>query len=154
MPLAIKPSGTAVHLSFPVQNEKGENIEVSKALYFTTHYNEQGKLVEITNPLSLKFTGDDKEAMGYIQRGKHIYTIPVTKGQYEAMLQEVAKNQECNINMSQTIMPPEASDAIMHSELKQIQSKLKRHVSINNEVPKIAPKMLKTSSQQQYYDRT
>ncbi|HJD64426.1 MAG TPA: Sca4 family protein [Rickettsia endosymbiont of Sericostoma sp.] len=54
LPLAIKPSGTAVHLSFPVQNEKGENIEVSKALYFTTHYNEQGKLVEITNPLSLK----------------------------------------------------------------------------------------------------
>lgn len=154
LPLAIKPSGTAVHLSFPVQNEKGENIEVSKALYFTTHYNEQGKLVEITNPLSLKFTGDDKDAIGYIQRGKNIYTIPVTKGQYESMMQEVAKNKGCNINMSQTIMPPEASDVIMHDELKQIQNKLKRHVNINNEVPKIAPKMLKTSSQQQYYDRT
>lgn len=154
LPLTIKPSGTAVHLSFPIQNEKGENIEASKALYFTTHYNEQGKLVEITNPLSLKFTGDDKDVIGYIQRGKNIYTIPVTKGQYESMMQEVAKNKGCNINMSQTIMPPEASDAIMHSELKQIQSKLKRHVSINNEVPKIAPKMLKTSSQQQYYDRT
>ncbi|WP_375333941.1 Sca4 family protein [Candidatus Tisiphia endosymbiont of Xenochironomus xenolabis] len=154
LPLAIKPSGTAVHLSFPVQNEKGENIEVSKALYFTTHYNEQGKLVEITNPLSLKFTGDDKDAIGYIQRGKNIYTIPVTKGQYESMMQEVAKNKGCNINISQTIMPPEASDVIMHDELKQIQNKLKRHVNINNEVPKIAPKMLKTSSQQQYYDRT
>jgi 120 KDa Rickettsia surface antigen/LepB N-terminal domain len=154
LPLAIKPSGTAVHLSFPVQNEKGENIEVSKALYFTTHYNEQGTLVEITNPLSLKFTGDNKDAIGYIQRGKNIYTIPVTKGQYESMMQEVTKNKGCNINISQTIMPPEASDVIMHDELKQIQNKLKRHVNINNEVPKIAPKMLKTSSQQQYYDRT
>ncbi|WP_425362829.1 Sca4 family protein [Candidatus Tisiphia endosymbiont of Hybos culiciformis] len=152
LPLTIKPSGTAVHLSFPVQNEKGENIEVSKALYFTTHYNEQGKLVEITNPLSLKFTGNDKDAIGYIQRGKHIYTVPVTKGQYETMLQEVAKNQGCNINMSQTIIPPEASDSIMHnSELKQIQNNLKRHIT--NAPPKIVPPMPKTSPQQQNRDR-
>ncbi|MCC8398710.1 MAG: Sca4 family protein [Rickettsia endosymbiont of Labidopullus appendiculatus] len=154
LPLTIKPSDTAVHLSFPVQNEKGENIETSKALYFTTHYNEQGKLVEITNPLSLKFTGDDKDSIGYIQRGKNIYTIPVTKGQYESMMQEVVKNKGCNINLSQTIIPPEASDSIMHDELKQIQSKLKRHVNTNNEPPKIAPKMPRTSSQQQYRDRT
>ncbi|MDN3031246.1 MAG: Sca4 family protein [Candidatus Tisiphia sp.] len=152
LPLAIKPSGTAVHLSFPVQNEKGENIEVSKALYFTTHYNEQGKLVEITNPLSLKFTSDDKNAMGYIQRGKHIYTIPVTKGQYEAMLQEVAKNQGCNINISQTI-PSEASDLLIHnSELKQIQSNLKHHIT--NTPTKIISSMPKTSSQQQIRNRT
>jgi hypothetical protein len=78
----------------------------------------------------------------------------VTKGQYEAMMQEVARNKGCNINMSQTIIPPEASDSIMHGELKQIQSKLKRHVNTNNESPKIAPKMPKTSSQQQYYDMT
>ncbi|WP_250311784.1 Sca4 family protein [Rickettsia endosymbiont of Oedothorax gibbosus] len=152
LPLAIKPSGTAVHLSFPVQNEKGENIEVSKALYFTTHYNEQGKLVEITNPLSLKFTGDDKDAIGYIQRGKHIYTIPVTKGQYEAMLQEVAKNQGCSINISQTISS-EASDLLIHnSELKQIQSNLKRHIT--NTPTKIISSMPKTSSQQQIRNRT
>ncbi|WP_341757118.1 MULTISPECIES: Sca4 family protein [unclassified Candidatus Tisiphia] len=151
LPLAIKPPGTAVHFSFPVQNEKGENIEASKALYFTTHYNEQGKLVEITNPLSLKFTDDDKDAIGYIQRGDNIYTIPVTKGQYEAMLQEVAKNQGCAINMSQTIIPPDASDSIMHnSELKQIQNNLKRHIT--NAPPKIVPPP-KTSSQQLNHDR-
>lgn len=154
LPLTIKPSATAVHLSFPVQNEKGENVEVSKALYFTTHYNEQGKLVEITNPLSLKFTNDDKDAIGYIQRGENIYTIPVTKGQYETMMQEVSRNNGCNINMSQTIMPPEASDSIIHGELKQIQSRLKRHVNVNNELPKIAPKIPKISSQQQCHDRT
>ncbi len=151
LPLTLKPSNTAVHLSFPVQNEKGENIEASKALYFTTHYNEQGKLVEITNPLSLKFIGDDKDAIGYIQRGKHIYTIPVTKGQYETMLQEVAKNQGCNINMSQTITPPEASDSIMHDELKQIQSNLKPHIT--NAPPKIVSPMPKKSTQQQNRDR-
>ncbi|MFU7502288.1 MAG: Sca4 family protein [Candidatus Tisiphia sp.] len=122
----MKPSSTAVHLSFPVQNEKGENIASSKALYFTVHYNEQGKLVEITNPLSLKFAGDDKDAIGYIQRGNNIYTIPVAKGQYEAMVQEVAKNKEGNINMSQAIIPLKASDSI--GELTQIQSSLKHHV--------------------------
>ncbi|MDD9334469.1 MAG: Sca4 family protein [Rickettsiaceae bacterium] len=153
LPLTIKPSSTAVHLSFPVQNEKGENIASSKALYFTAHYNEQGKLVEITNPLSLKFAGDDKDAIGYIQRGNNIYTIPVTKGQYEAMVQEVAKNKECNINMSQAIIPLEASDSI--GELTQIQSSLKHHV--NNTPPETntaVSKAQNTLSRQQQRNRT
>ncbi|WP_341748231.1 Sca4 family protein [Candidatus Tisiphia endosymbiont of Dascillus cervinus] len=153
LPLTIKPSSTAVHLSFPVQNEKGENIASSKALYFTAHYNEQGKLVEITNPLSLKFAGDDKDAIGYIQRGNNIYTIPVTKGQYEAMVQEVAKNKEGNINMSQAIIPLEASDSI--GELTQIQSSLKHHV--NNTPPETntaVSKAQNTLSRQQQRNRT
>ncbi|BFD46455.1 MAG: hypothetical protein DMENIID0002_11010 [Rickettsia endosymbiont of Sergentomyia squamirostris] len=153
LPLTIKPSSTAAHLSFPVQNEKGENIASSKALYFTTHYNKQGKLVEITNPLSLKFAGNDKDAIGYIQRENNIYTIPVTKGQYEAMVQEVAKNKECNINMSQAIIPPEASDSI--GELTQIQSSLKHHV--NNTPPETnaaVSKAQKTLSRQQQRNRT
>ncbi|WP_375358536.1 Sca4 family protein [Candidatus Tisiphia endosymbiont of Neophilaenus lineatus] len=153
LPLTIKPSSTAVHLSFPVQNEKGENIASSKALYCTAHYNEQGKLVEITNPLSLKFAGDDKDAIGYIQRGNNIYTIPVTKGQYEAMVQEVAKNKECNINMSQAIIPLEASDSI--GELTQIQSSLKHHV--NNTPPEtntVVSTKQKTLSRHQQRNRT
>ncbi|WP_342272492.1 Sca4 family protein [Candidatus Tisiphia endosymbiont of Parasteatoda lunata] len=153
LPLTIKPSSTAVHLSFPVQNEKGENIASSKALYFTVHYNKQGKLVEITNPLSLKFAGDDKDAIGYIQRGNNIYTIPVTKGQYEAMVQEVAKNKECNINMSQAIIPLEASDSI--GELTQIQSSLKHHV--NNTPPEtntVVSTKQKTLSRHQQRNRT
>ncbi|WP_342267688.1 Sca4 family protein [Candidatus Tisiphia endosymbiont of Empis tessellata] len=153
LPLTIKPSSTAVHLSFPVQNEKGENIASSKALYFTAHYNEQGKLVEITNPLSLKFAGDNKDAIGYIQRGNNIYTIPVTKGQYEAMVQEVAKNKEGNINMSQAIIPLEASDSI--GELMQIQSSLKHHV--NNTPPETntaVSKAQNTLSRQQQRNRT
>ncbi|WP_375331863.1 Sca4 family protein [Candidatus Tisiphia endosymbiont of Temnostethus pusillus] len=153
LPLTIKPSSTAVHLSFPVQNEKGENIASSKALYFTVHYNKQGKLVEITNPLSLKFAWDDKDAIGYIQRGNNIYTIPVTKGQYEAMVQEVAKNKECNINMSQAIIPLEASDSI--GELTQIQSSLKHHV--NNTPPEtntVVSTKQKTLSRHQQRNRT
>ncbi|WP_375331348.1 Sca4 family protein [Candidatus Tisiphia endosymbiont of Oplodontha viridula] len=153
LPLTIKPSNTTVHLSFPVQNEKGENIASSKALYFTTHYNEQGKLVEITNPLSLKFAGDGKDAIGYIQRGNNIYTIPVTKCQYEAMVQEVAKNKEYNINMSQAIILPKANDSI--GELTQIQSSLKRHV--NNTPPEtetVVSKTQKTLSRHQQRDRT
>ncbi len=153
LPLTIKPSSTAVHLSFPVQNEKGENIASSKALYFTVHYNKQGKLVEITNPLSLKFAWDDKDAIGYIQRGNNIYTIPVTKGQYEAMVQEVAKNKECNINMSQAIIPLKESDSI--GELTQIQSSLKHHV--NNTPPEtntVVSTKQKTLSRHQQRNRT
>lgn len=95
-PINIVSPETSISLSLVLQDSHGQNMLLSKAVYFTVHYNEQGQLIKISNPLGLKFSGTDKNAIGYIEREGNIYTLPVTKGKYEEMKREIEKNQNIN----------------------------------------------------------
>ena len=72
-------------------------------MYFSAHYNEQGKLVEVSSPQPVKFAGKGDDAIGYIEKDGKIYTLPVTKGKYQMMQQEVQKNQGQSINLASTL---------------------------------------------------
>jgi hypothetical protein len=91
-----------------VKDQNGRNISEKEAVYFTAHYDEQGKLTEISSPIPVKFMGKGDDAVGYIERvgpdGKpKVYTLPVTQGKYKEMMKEVAKNQGMAVDLSQEV---------------------------------------------------
>lgn len=81
-----------LHLSMAVKGENGKNISEDKAVYFTANYDKNGKLSEISTPMPVKFAGKGKDAIGYIEKDGKVYTLPVTRGKYEEMTKEIAKN--------------------------------------------------------------
>lgn len=94
--------GGPMHLSLAVKDQHGRNIAASKAVYFTAHYDD-GRLIEVSSPRPVKFNGTGSDAVGYIEHGGHIYTLPVTQEKYKAMMQEVAKNKGHGVDISQSI---------------------------------------------------
>ena len=103
-----KASGT-MHLSLVARDKDGNAPPVDKAVYFTAHYEASPppdgipKLKEVSSPQPLKFLGTGDDAVGYVEHGGEIYTLPVTKGNYEAMMREVAINKGQGVDVSQTI---------------------------------------------------
>lgn len=88
-----------LNLSMALKDTKGDNILKKDALYFTAHYDENGKLTEISSPIPIKFASNDPNAIGYIERNGKIYTLPVTQEKYNSMLIEVAKNKGISANI-------------------------------------------------------
>lgn len=109
--------GGSMHLSLAVKDQHGRNIAASKAVYFTAHYDDDGKLIEVSSPRPVKFNGTGSDAVGYIEHGGQIYTLPVTQEKYKAMMQEVAKNKGHGVDISQSIDTPSV-DRIMTSHQK------------------------------------
>lgn len=109
--------GGPMHLSLAVKDSLGRNIAASKAVYFTAHYDDDGKLIEVSSPRPVKFSGTDPNAVGYIEHGGQIYTLPVTQEKYKAMMQEVAQNKGHGVNISQSIDTPSV-DRIITSPQK------------------------------------
>ncbi|WP_342260305.1 Sca4 family protein [Candidatus Tisiphia endosymbiont of Metellina segmentata] len=101
-PIELKDGGP-MHLSLAVKDQHGRNIAASKAVYFTAHYDDDGKLIEVSSPRPVKFNGIGSDAVGYIEHGGQIYTLPVTQEKYKAMMQEVAKNKGHGVDISQSI---------------------------------------------------
>ncbi|WP_375332467.1 MULTISPECIES: Sca4 family protein [unclassified Candidatus Tisiphia] len=95
--------GGPMHLSLAVKDQHGRNIAASKAVYFTAHYDDDGRLIEVSSPRPVKFNGTGSDAVGYIEHGGQIYTLPVTQEKYKAMMQEVAKNKGHGVDISQSI---------------------------------------------------
>lgn len=92
-----------MHLSLAVKDENGRTIAKDRAVYFTAHYDSQGKLSEISGPKSVRFNGAGDEAIGYIEHLGHVYSLPVTQGQYREMMLALEKNNEQEIDLSQNI---------------------------------------------------
>ncbi|MDD9334886.1 MAG: Sca4 family protein [Rickettsiaceae bacterium] len=115
-PIELKDGGP-MHLSLAVKDQHGRNIAASKAVYFTAHYDDDGKLIEVSSPRPVKFNGTGSDAVGYIEHGGQIYTLPVTQEKYKAMMQEVAKNKGHGVDISQSIDTPSV-DRIMTSHQK------------------------------------
>ncbi|MDR0329433.1 MAG: Sca4 family protein [Rickettsia sp.] len=101
-PIGLEDGGP-MHLSLAVKDSLGRNIAASKAVYFTAHYDDDGKLIEVSSPRPVKFNGTDPDAVGYIEHGGQIYTLPVTQEKYKAMMQEVAQNKGHGVDISQSI---------------------------------------------------
>lgn len=105
-PIDLEGKSGTMHLLLVVQNKEGKS---NNALRFTAHYTADPhpdgtpKLQEISSPQPIKFMGKDENAVGYIEHGGEIYTLPVTRGKYEAMMQEVAIHKGQGVDVSQTI---------------------------------------------------
>ncbi|MCC8372295.1 MAG: Sca4 family protein, partial [Rickettsia endosymbiont of Pseudomimeciton antennatum] len=98
------PSKTgSMHLSLAVKDENGRNIALDRAVYFTAHYDSQGKLSEISSPKPVRFNGEGDEAIGYIEHLGQVYSLPVTQGKYREMMLALEKNKGQEINLSQNI---------------------------------------------------
>ncbi len=91
-----------LHLSMALKDVNGRNMPKNGAVFFTAHY-EHGKLVEVSSPSPVKFTSDKPDAVGYIEHGGKIYSLPVTRAKYQEMMQEVAKNHGHGVNISSEI---------------------------------------------------
>lgn len=98
-PKDLKDKGP-LHLSMAVKDENGQNISEKDAVYFTAHYDKDGKLTEVSSPMPVKFMGNGPEAVGYIERDGKIYTLPVNHAKYQEMMMEVEKNGK-NVNLAQ-----------------------------------------------------
>lgn len=105
-PIDLEGKSGTMHLSLVAQNKEGKS---NNALRFTVHYEADPhpdgtpKLKEVSSPQPIKFMGEDENAVGYIEHGGEIYTLPVTRGKYEAMMKEVAVNKGQGVDVSQTI---------------------------------------------------
>ncbi|WP_341758276.1 Sca4 family protein [Candidatus Tisiphia endosymbiont of Ditula angustiorana] len=109
--------GGPMHLSLAVKDSFGRNIAASKAVYFTAHYDDDGKLIEVSSPRPVKFNGTSPDAVGYIEHGGQIYTLPVTQEKYKAMMKEVVQNKGHDVDISQSIDTPSV-DRIITSPQK------------------------------------
>ncbi|MFK7968585.1 MAG: Sca4 family protein, partial [Rickettsiaceae bacterium] len=114
-PLDNKGKGP-LHLSMAVKDENGKNIAEKDAVYFTAHYDEKGKLTEVSSPVPVKFMGKGDDAVGYIERNGKVYTLPVTQGKYKEMMKEVAKNKGMGVNLSQEVEKPAEDLAVTKSK--------------------------------------
>jgi hypothetical protein len=108
-----------------VKDQNGRNISEKDAVYFTAHYDEQGKLTEISSPIPVKFMGNDDNAVGYIERNGKVYTLPVTQGKYKEMMREVAKNKGMAVDLSQEVAQ-EAQDLALTKEKAKVSPALER----------------------------
>ena len=114
-PKELETGNGPLHLSMAVKDENGKNIAEKDAVYFTAHYDDNGKLTEVSSPTPVKFSGRGDDAVGYIERNGKVYTLPVTQGKYREMMMEVAKNKGTNVDISQEL---EASDRIIQPKAK------------------------------------
>ena len=110
-PKQIEGGNGPAHFSMAVKDENGQNVPEKGAVYFTAHYNDKGKLTEVSSPVPVKFMGKGDDAIGYIERGGKVYTLPVTQGKYKEMMKEVAVNKGIGANVSQSLkVEPMAQD--------------------------------------------
>ncbi|WP_341790428.1 Sca4 family spreading effector [Rickettsia endosymbiont of Polydrusus tereticollis] len=121
-PVKLNGAPGNMHLSIVALDENGNRPPIDKAVYFTAHYEEgpNGKplLKEISSPMPIKFIGDGKDAIGYVEHGGKIYTMPVTRGKYEEMMQEVVANKGHGVDLSQTVQEI-ANDKVMNMSQEQ-----------------------------------
>ncbi|WP_341751267.1 MULTISPECIES: Sca4 family protein [unclassified Candidatus Tisiphia] len=101
LPTELVNKSGPMHLSLAVKDENGRNISLDRAVYFTAHYNSQGKLSEISSPKPVRFNGEGDEAIGYIEHLGHVYSLPVTQGKYREMMLALEKNKGQEIDLSQ-----------------------------------------------------
>ncbi len=102
-PLKLDDGKGPAHLSMAVKDENGRNISAKDAVYFTAHYDDDGKLTEVSSPIPVKFMGDGDDAIGYIERNGKVYTLPVTQGMYKDMMKEVAINNGLSVDLGQSV---------------------------------------------------
>ncbi|XVN43133.1 MAG: Sca4 family protein [Candidatus Rickettsia vulgarisii] len=89
-----------MHLSMAVKDQNGKNIALSKAVYFTAHYDDSGELTEVSSTKPVMFSGNSDDAIGYIEHQGQIYTLPVTRGKYQEMMRALGREEEIGLSKS------------------------------------------------------
>lgn len=107
-PQELESGNGPMHASMAVMDINGNNISEDEAVYFTAHYNSSGKLMEISSPAPVRFAGRGDDAIGYVEINNRVFTIPVTKGKYIKMMQEIARNN--NIDRAQGLLNGEVEN--------------------------------------------
>ncbi|MBN8523500.1 MAG: hypothetical protein J0M23_06580 [Rickettsiales bacterium] len=128
-PTKLETGTGPLHLSMAVKDQNGRNISEKDAVYFTAHYDEQGKLTEISSPIPVKFMGNDDNAVGYIERNGKVYTLPVTQGKYKEMMREVTKNKGMAVDLSQEVAQ-EAQDLALTKEKAKVSPALEKNEEV------------------------
>ena len=120
-PVGLKEGMGPMHLSMALKDENGLNMPEKDAVYFTAHYNDSGKLTEVSSPIPVKFMGNGNDAIGYIERDGKVYTLPITQGKYHEMMQEVAVNNGMNIDLTAAVKQEEqrAVDKVYSPAIQQ-----------------------------------
>jgi hypothetical protein len=132
-PTELEGQNGPMHLSMAVKDQNGKNIALSKAVYFTAHYDDNGKLSEVSSPKPVMFSSTDPDAVGYIEHQGQIYTLPVTQGKYQEMMRALGREEE--IGLSKSIDAPElAKDGIMVGMMKT--GVIRKEPEISQEEPK------------------
>ena len=108
--LPTKAQSGPMHISLAVKDLRGNNISAKDAVYFTAHYDKQGKLVEMTAPIPVYYTSEDKNSPVCIKRDGKIYTLPVNRGKYEEMMKTIVINKGLDVGLDKGAV---AQDVIM-----------------------------------------
>lgn len=90
-PSGITDGTGPLHLSIILKDENGKNMEKSKAVYFTAHYDSNGKLKEMTYPIPIQF--DEKSGQGFFIRDNKTYTLPIDRNTFERMRAQMDINR-------------------------------------------------------------
>jgi hypothetical protein len=84
------PTGP-LDISLAVLDKNGNRIPASKAVYFTAHYDDSGKLVEMTMPQPIKFLSNAPDSPIIIKHKGEEYTLPINRKQYDEMQQALGR---------------------------------------------------------------
>lgn len=145
-PITLDKASGSMHLSIVALNANGGKPPLSKAVYFTAHYKEGSNgmpiLVEVSLPQPIKFMGEGKDAIACVEHAGEIYTLAVSRGKYEEMMQEVAKNKGESVNLSQVLeQSPQDMSVVEENNINQNTTKLPPKVnSASNVIPSNQPK--------------
>jgi hypothetical protein len=98
--LAIEePLPGRLDLSLAVLDKDGNRIPQNEAVYFTAHYDQDGKLAEMSMPKPIKFLNEGKDSPIIIEQNGKEYTLPINRGQYERMQKQILINKGLEQNL-------------------------------------------------------
>ncbi|CAM79856.1 Sca4 family protein [Orientia tsutsugamushi] len=92
IPRAVEENKGPLDLALVAQDTTGKNMPESKAVYLTAHYNQEGKLVEMTHPEPLRFFSDEPGSPAYTVINNEVYTLPITREKYDQLTKEISQN--------------------------------------------------------------
>jgi len=151
--LPVQAKGGPMHMSLTVKDLQGKNISDKDSVYLTAHYDKEGKLVEMTAPIPVYFTGTDKDSPVCIKRKGKIYTLPVNRGKYEEMSRaiEVNKGIERGVGkgaktQDSIILEPKTGNKVKNLVPPQVVDKLKPHTAKNGVHSMVSKKVKGTRS--------
>jgi hypothetical protein len=126
-------------LSLALLDKNGNRIAADKAAYFTAHYDDSGKLVEMSMPRPVKFVGRGDKAILVTKIDGQEYSLPINKGQYKKMQKEIAKNKQSTQAVAQDkVVTSKVETSLDKSRVDQMRNRLaqptQQHTHLTNKV--------------------
>jgi hypothetical protein len=79
------------HISLAVTDKDGRRIGQSDAIYFTAHYDNDGKLKEMTYPKGIQLGSSDDAPIKFTHLGQDYY-LPISSGKFRQMQEVIEVN--------------------------------------------------------------